>query len=137
VIRRKYRWHEPEFDLALNTGLRQGNLYSLEFEMVDWENRMLHIPRTKNEEPLHVALNQTALEALLQVRRRGTTSGRVFLAKKTGKPLRGPRLGLTLRSGMLRLRTSTGTTYATRSRVGSGKRAPSWKILPRHSGTRA
>jgi integrase len=91
AIRRKYRSHEPELDLALNTGLRQGNQYSLNFDMVDWANRMLHIPRTKNDEPLHVALNQTALDALLRVRRRGITSGKVFVAKKTGKPLRGPR----------------------------------------------
>jgi integrase len=91
AIRRKYRWHEPEFDLALNTGLRRGSQYSLDFKMIDWENRMLHIPRTKNDEPLHVALNQTAMEALLIVRRRGITTGRVFIARRTGKPLRGPR----------------------------------------------
>jgi hypothetical protein len=35
AIRLRYRWHEPDFDLALNTGLRQGNQYSLEFEMMD------------------------------------------------------------------------------------------------------
>jgi integrase len=91
AIRGKYRSHEPELDLALNTGLRQGNQYALDFKMVDWGNRMLHIPRTKNDEPLHVALNQAALNALLRVRRRGVKSGRVFLAKKTGMPLRGPR----------------------------------------------
>ena len=91
AIHRKYRWHEAEFDLALNTGLRQGNQYELEWVMVDWENRMLHIPRSKNDEPLHIALNQTALQALLKVRRRGITSGRVFLARKTGKPLQRPR----------------------------------------------
>jgi integrase len=91
VIHTRYRWHEPEFDLALNTGLRRGSQYSLDFRMIDWEGRMLHIPRTKNDEPLHVALNQAAMAALLTVRRRGVTTGSVFIARKTGNPLRGPR----------------------------------------------
>ena len=32
--------------------------------MVDWKSRELHIPRTKNEEPLHVPLNDAAISAL-------------------------------------------------------------------------
>jgi integrase len=91
VIRRKCRWHEPELDLALHTGLRQGNQYELEWNMVDWSRRMLHISHTKNDEPLHVCLNKIALEALTKVRRRTGGVGRVFKAKRTGEPLRGPR----------------------------------------------
>jgi integrase len=91
VMRRRYRWHEPELDLALNTGLRQGNQYGLEWDMVDFNGKMLNIPRSKNEEPLHVYLNKPAVEALEKVRRQGNRSGRVFRAKSTGDPLRGPR----------------------------------------------
>jgi integrase len=83
--------HEAELDLAIHTGLRQGNQYELEWDMVDWGRRMLHIPRTKNEEPLHVCLNAPALAALEKVKRRGNASGHVFRAKSTGDPLRGPR----------------------------------------------
>ena len=39
-------------------------MYSLTWEMVDWNGRMLHIPTSKNGEPLHVPLNQAALTAL-------------------------------------------------------------------------
>jgi hypothetical protein len=35
--------------------------------MVDWKSRELHIPRTKNEEPLHVPLNDAATSALKAV----------------------------------------------------------------------
>jgi integrase len=73
------------------TGLRRGHLYGLEWDMVDWERRMLHIPRTKNEAPIHVCLNQPLLQALMKVRQRGSNSGKVFTAKSTGLPLRGPR----------------------------------------------
>jgi integrase len=91
AIRRKCRWHEPELDLALSTGLRKGNQYLLDWNMVDWNRRMLNIPRTKNDQPLHVCLNKLALEALAKVRRRTGGIGRVFRAKRTGEPLRGPR----------------------------------------------
>jgi integrase len=91
AIRKKFRWHEPELDIAINTGLRKGNQYQLEWSMVDRSRRMLHIPRTKNEEPLHVCLNKLALEAFAKLRRRTSGGGRVFLAKRSGKPLQGPR----------------------------------------------
>ena len=55
--------------------------------MVDWKGRMLNIPRTKNEEPVHVPLNDAAVAALRDVHDRGDGRGRVFQSAKTGKPL--------------------------------------------------
>lgn len=52
---------------------------------------MLHIPRTKNEEPLHIPLNDTALAALRVVRACGADNGRLFLSERTGLPLDHPR----------------------------------------------
>src|SRR5689334_4685702 len=68
VLLVKYTAHLPEFDLALQTGIGQGAQYNLAWEMVNWDSRMLHIPRTKNEEPLHIPLNDTAV-AVLRVAR--------------------------------------------------------------------
>ena len=48
---------------------------------------MLNIPRTKNEEPVHVPLNDAAVAALRVVHARGDGKGRVFQSKKTGEPL--------------------------------------------------
>jgi integrase len=87
VIRRKWSWHLPELELALNTGIRKGSQYGLTWDMVDWKGRMLHIPRTKNEEPVHVPLNDAAVAALQVVRARGEGRGRVFHSAKTGGPL--------------------------------------------------
>jgi hypothetical protein len=42
---KKKSWHEPEFDIALHTGLRQGLQYALGWSMVNWEKRELNIPR--------------------------------------------------------------------------------------------
>jgi len=48
---------------------------------------MLNIPRTKNEEPIHVVLNDAAVAALRVVHARGGGKGRVFQSEKTGAPL--------------------------------------------------
>jgi integrase len=91
VLELEYQRHLPEFDLALNTGLRQGSQYSLTWSMVDWKQRMVHIPRTKNEHPLHVPLNEAALAALRIACSRNGANGRVFLSERTGEPLVHPR----------------------------------------------
>jgi integrase len=59
--------------------------------MVDWSERMLHIPRTKNEEPLHIPLNDAALAALKTARTSFHETGRVFRSERTGEPLEHPR----------------------------------------------
>ena len=87
VIEAKWAWHMPEFDLAINTGLRKGSQYGLSWDMVDWKGRMLNIPRTKNEEPIHVPLNDAAVAALRVVHDRGAARGRVFQSVRTGEPL--------------------------------------------------
>lgn len=55
--------------------------------MVDCKGRMLNIPRTKNEEPIHVPLNDAAVAALRVVHNRGDPRGRVFQSTRTGEPL--------------------------------------------------
>jgi len=91
VVRDKWLAHLPELDLAINTGLRKGSQYGLTWDMVDWKSRELHIPRTKNEEPLHVPLNNAAISALKAVFESGDGKGRVFTSAKTGEPLENSR----------------------------------------------
>ncbi len=91
VIRAKFPWHELEFHFARHTGLRQGTQYTLTWDMVDWQNREVHIPRTKNEEALHVPLNEEAIAILRKLRGRSDGTGRVFCSEKTNKPLGSPK----------------------------------------------
>jgi integrase len=91
VIQADWPEHMPEFSLAIATGLRKGSMYGLTWGMVDLEARMLHIPTTKNGEPLHVPLNVAALGALKAVHQRGDGTGRVFQSAKTGNPLQNGR----------------------------------------------
>jgi integrase len=87
VIEAEWPSHVPELDVAINTGIRKGSQYGLTWDMVDWEGRMLDIPRTKNEEAIHVPLNDAAIAALKVVHARGGGKGRVFQSEKTGEPL--------------------------------------------------
>ncbi|HYY72354.1 MAG TPA: tyrosine-type recombinase/integrase [Candidatus Bathyarchaeia archaeon] len=87
IVQEKWPNHLPELDLAINTGIRKGSQYGLTWDMVDWKSRELHIPRTKNEEPLHVPLNDAVTSALKTVFKKGDGKGRVFTSSKTGDPL--------------------------------------------------
>ena len=87
AVEAKWASHMPELDLAINTGLRKGSQYGLTWDMVNWKDRTLNIPRTKNEEPIHVPLNDAAIAALRVVHDRGDGKGRVFQSAKTGEPL--------------------------------------------------
>jgi len=80
VIRSNAAWrkHEPELTFALNTGLRRRSMYiDLVWENVDLEARVATIPRTKNDDPVHVPLNADAMKALTVFRCRGNSAGRV------------------------------------------------------------
>ena len=91
IVQAKWPSHIPEFDLAINTGLRKGSQYGLTWDMVDWKSRMLNISRTKNDEAVHVPLNDAALAALKTVFKRGSGRGRVFRSSKTGEALENAR----------------------------------------------
>jgi len=50
--------------LARNTGLRRTNLFRLEWEWVEWLNRVVRVPKTKNNRAYAVPLNDTAYEIM-------------------------------------------------------------------------
>jgi len=64
VIAADFPEHMPELDLALNTGLRLGEMYHLTWEDVDLARRMVTVQHSKNGDSRHVRLNQQALAAL-------------------------------------------------------------------------
>ena len=117
VIDAKWASHMPELDLAINTGLRKGSQYSLTWEMVDWNGRMLNVPRTKNEEPIHVPLNDAAIAALRVVHDRGDGRGRVFQSARRENRSKMGGIGLTTRWSKRRSRIFAGTTCGIRSPV--------------------
>jgi len=69
------------------TGSQGQPQYGLTWDMVDFRSRMLNIPRTKNEEPIPVPLNDFGVAAIRVVLDRGDGRGRVFHSARTGEPL--------------------------------------------------
>jgi len=64
----------PEFDLALNTGVRLSEQYGLLWENVSIPLQTLTIPRSKNGSMRHVPLNQGAIKALETLRKQHPAS---------------------------------------------------------------
>jgi site-specific recombinase XerD len=82
--------HLPEFEIALNTGLRLGELYNLTWNNVNLSRRALTVPRSKNGEVRHIPLNKPAVEAFEIIRKRSADRGPVFL-NACAHRLTGPR----------------------------------------------
>ncbi len=78
VIRQHWPEHEPELDIALNTGMRRGGMYGLEWRDVDFEHRLVTERLSKNSKTRYVPLNEAALAAFLKLRQASKGEGRVF-----------------------------------------------------------
>lgn len=108
--------------LAVHTGLRRGSLFNLRWDQIDFENRVMRIPRTKNGRPLSVPLNATALATLQTIHAsRDETSPNVFPHRSgpnAGQPVMDIKNGSTPHSSSPRSRTSLGTTCGIPSRLG-------------------
>jgi site-specific recombinase XerD len=90
AIEGRYPEHIAELDLALNTGLRLGEMYGLTWENVNMQRRFLTIRRPKNGEMRHVPLNIVAVAALSELRKRSDGTGPIIRNLK-GLPLSDPR----------------------------------------------
>ena len=78
VIREHWPAREVEFDIALNTGLRRGGMYKLEWRDVDLERRLATERLSKGGKTRHVPLNDAAVTAFARLRLASDGVGRVF-----------------------------------------------------------
>jgi len=79
VIQSKYGFHLPEFEIAINTGMRRSEQYSTEWPSVNFERKVLTIARSKHGETRHIPLNTVALAAFKSLLPNMGTSNLVFL----------------------------------------------------------
>lgn len=86
----KYPLRLVELDIALNTGMRQGEQYSLVWDNVDFDLRILTVPRSKHGEKRHIPLNDSALAAFLTAQQ-NSKPGRAVFWNRYGERLRTPR----------------------------------------------
>ncbi len=82
-IRERCAEREAELDLALHTGLRRAEQYSLRWKDVDLLHGILTVASGKGDKQRHVPLNASALAALAALKRRDDGSGLVCLGGMT------------------------------------------------------
>ena len=75
---------EEKIVLAAHTGLRRGSLFNLRWDQIDFENRVIRIPRTKNGRPLSMPLNATALKTLKALEASKTPESPYVFPHKSG-----------------------------------------------------
>ncbi len=75
---------KPIITLAVNTGMRRGEIFDLLWEHIDLRNKVLEVVHPKNGEKRAIPINKTLLEALHRLPRR-VDSPYVFPGKNGGR----------------------------------------------------
>jgi integrase len=77
--------------LALETGMRRGEQYSMEWDRVDLERRQLLLLKTKNGTARVVILTASAVKALEELRQRRNPDSKWVCLTRYGEPMVSPR----------------------------------------------
>lgn len=75
---------KPILIIALNTGMRKGEILRLRWTDVDFENQFLFLKQTKSNRPRKIPMSHLVTETLRSLKREGEF---VFSNPKSGKPL--------------------------------------------------
>jgi integrase len=75
----------PIILMAVNTGMRRGEILSLRWSQVDFQRGVVHLVRTKSGKGRDVPINLVIREELLKLRQ--SSSECVFTSQKTGRAL--------------------------------------------------
>jgi len=81
----------PILIVALNTGMRKGEILRLMWRDIDLENRVIQVKKTKSGEPRTLPINSRLLDELTLLKRRSGNSQHIFTNTKTGEPLKSVR----------------------------------------------
>jgi integrase len=92
IIIEKYPEHMPEFEIALNTGMRRKEQYGrIDWSCVDFLRSDLFVPQSKTGASRHIDLSNEALAAFRLLFARTGGEGPIFTSERGGKQLRGAR----------------------------------------------
>jgi integrase len=90
VILAKYAKHLPEFEVALNCGLRRKEQYvRIDWSSVDFLRSDLFVPASKSGKSRHIPLNAEALAGYSVLYARTKGEGPIFRAERGGAALSG------------------------------------------------
>lgn len=69
---------KPIVVLALNTGMRKGEILNLTWDQIDFENRIITLTRTKTNEERHIPMNDSLISTLENIKNSYVRSDLVF-----------------------------------------------------------
>ena len=75
----RFQYLKPLFIVAIETGLRRGDLLRLKWRAIDFENRWIHIVMLKTKLPVTIPISGVCLEALRTCVRRAADCDDVFV----------------------------------------------------------
>jgi integrase len=91
VIARRFPRHMASLTVALKTGMRKGEQFSLEWPEVSFDRNRIFLDQTKNGSNREIPMSKTCREALLSLdKERKDGEVRIFYSK-FGEPLNDPR----------------------------------------------
>jgi site-specific recombinase XerD len=76
VILSRFPAFIPQLDISIHTGMRAGEQFGLKWNQIDFERRILTLPKTKNGRARHIPLNTVAISALIALKETGPGGGR-------------------------------------------------------------
>jgi len=83
VIVKNYPDHLPEFEIAMNTGIRPSEQYRLTWDLVDLTRKIVTIPKSKNGRTRYIPLNSLAVAAFKALEQRSPEgAGPVFVSMR-------------------------------------------------------
>ncbi len=56
-------------EFAINTGMRKGEIFNLKWQDIDWNNGLIHLLVTKNNEKREIPMNETVRNILIRVKK--------------------------------------------------------------------
>jgi len=72
--------------VALNTGLRRGELLNLKWNQIDFKARMLRVEKTKSGKMRHIPINDVLFNELSRLKSENGQNSYIFFNPETGKP---------------------------------------------------
>jgi integrase len=82
---------KPIIILALNTGMRRGEILNLEWWQIDFSTNRLIVTKTKSGKPRHIPMNEAVKEILLELREMNRGKYVFESRRNPGHPIQDPK----------------------------------------------
>jgi len=87
LMKRSSEHLKPILAVALNTGMRLGEILGLKWNQIDFSTKKIRVEKTKSGKVRFIPINDVLFEELVKLRSKDNQSTYLFINPETGKPL--------------------------------------------------